>query len=50
MASSDSSLSEKQYNEKHDDIHLSTREVDTAAELAAGDDGPLDPVEANIVR
>jgi hypothetical protein len=40
---------EKQIREQH--VEVSTREVDTAAELLSGGDfGELDPAEANRVR
>lgn len=42
-----SSLDEK---EKVDAVAVSTREVDTAAELTAGAEGQLDPAEALRIR
>ena len=53
MPGSDTSLSEKNlkaYPDEKIEISFSGANVDTAAELAAGSDEPLDPADALRVR
>lgn len=51
MGSSTDEKHSNKLDEKHDHhVEVSTKQVDTAAELAAGDLGELDPVEADRVR
>ncbi|CAA7262313.1 unnamed protein product [Cyclocybe aegerita] len=45
-----SEAGDEKLDSKHDFVAVATSEVDTAAELAAGDHGPLDPAEAHRVR
>ncbi|RDB14680.1 putative transporter PB1C11.03 [Hypsizygus marmoreus] len=48
--SSSNSLDEKHIDEKVEGVAVATKEVDTAAEFAAGDEEELDPAEVNRVR
>ncbi|KAJ3506872.1 hypothetical protein NLJ89_g6626 [Agrocybe chaxingu] len=45
-----SEAEDEKLDSKHDFVAVATSEVDTAAELAAGDHGPLDPAEALRIR
>ncbi|KAF8900479.1 MFS general substrate transporter [Gymnopilus junonius] len=50
MGTSSEASYENQEKEKHEIVAISTKEVDTAAELGSGDQGPLDAAEALRVR
>lgn len=53
VASESNSFQEKHFDEKHEkleDVTFSTKDVDTAAILLAGDEGELDPAEGLRVR
>lgn len=50
MGTSSEAGDEKSTKFGHERLAVSTREVDTAAELLYGEQGPLDPVEALRVR
>ena len=50
MGTSSEASYENHEKDKDEIVAVSTREVDTAAELASGDQGPLDPAESLRVR
>jgi hypothetical protein len=50
MGTSSEASDEKHESGKHDFVAVSTKEVDTAAELGSGDQGPFDAAESLRVR
>lgn len=50
MGTSSEASYENHEKEKHEIVAVSTKEVDTAAELGSGDHSPIDPAEALRVR
>ncbi|KAF8962206.1 MFS general substrate transporter [Flammula alnicola] len=50
MGTSSEASDEKHQSDKHDLVAVSAKEVDTAAELASGEQGEVDPEEALRVR